>query len=159
MLERILERVSVIPSKPQLKELIDLIADKLNAGLEVSSNAIEKRLKLIVDTASNVLAEMSKEFKKDMKDLLKDIVENLKQRDVIYFKHIQDHKEVIFAIQQSNKNIIKALTDKVFELNSSLSEFKNMVLQQMNCTDDALTRTDNVMALVHEQMEQAEAKL
>lgn len=78
----------MIPTKPQLKEHMDLIADALNANPEHSSTAIENNLKRIAETSAQVPINMSKEFRKDMKELLKDIAENLKQRDAIYFKRL-----------------------------------------------------------------------
>lgn len=98
LLDRIFERVSVIPSKSQLKEYVDLIADELNANLEHSSTAIENTLRHIAETTTKVPVEMSKEFRKDMKELLRDIAENLQQRDAIYSKRLQDYKEVVLAL-------------------------------------------------------------
>lgn len=134
---------------------MDLIVDEMNVSLQISSNAIEDNLKKIVEIASKVLANMSKEFRKDMKELLKDIIENLKHRDALYFKRFQDHKEAVLA----NENTIKTVIDKVYELNSSLNEFKSMIMQRMKQTVNALERTNSTMALVYQQREQADTRL
>lgn len=69
----------------------------------------------------------------------------LHERDQIFLKTIEEHKKANVALQQQNENSIKILSDKVFELSSSISEFKN----------DVSVRTDSAMAFVHEQTDQA----
>lgn len=67
---------------------------------------------------------MSKSFSEELKAFLKDIVENIKKKDEIFFERIQEQRKVVLVLQDSNSKKILALIDKVFELSSSLNDFK-----------------------------------
>lgn len=124
ILDRILDRVSEIPSKPQLQKLMNSITDEVNASLECSSLDIDQNLKRITETLTNVPEQMSKSFREELKAFLKDIVKNLKKKDEIFFERIQKQRKVVLVLQDSNSKKISALTDKVLELSSSLNDFK-----------------------------------
>lgn len=70
--------------------------------------------------------------------MFKDMPHRLYDRDKIFLQTINEYKKAILALQQ-NENSIKSLTDKVFELSSTISKFKNSVT----------VRIDSALALVH----------
>lgn len=89
----------------------------------------------ITEAISTLPREISKEFHKKMKEMFHNLSDSLHQTDQIFLKHLADHKEIVLAPQKKNENSIKLLSDKVFELSSSHSDFKSMVMQQMKQTD------------------------
>lgn len=102
----------------------------------------------ITTVASHLPGDMGRELNKQLKSIFKDMSYRLHDRDQIFLKTIDEHKKVVLALQQPNESSIKSLTDKVFELSTMISEFKN----------DMTVRTNNAMALVHQQGDQADVR-
>lgn len=131
----------MLPTHDKLVNALGLVTEDINQDLEGNLVHMHQKLNKIVEAATNVPREMGKEFNKRMKELLRDITDNLRQRDAVFLKEIAVHKVVVVSLQESNAEQIKLLADKVFDLNSSLFKFQNSMI---DCTD-------NTLALVHQQ--------
>lgn len=86
IVEQILNRVSIVPSKIQLEQMLNAITEECNAGIKDTATGIQRSLLHIAQTATKVLEEMSKEFSTKINKLLQTIIDNLKRKDELYFK-------------------------------------------------------------------------
>ena len=83
-----------------------------------------------------------------MDNLVLVIDKSLETWDEVYFKKINSHSAVVKSMQETHSSSMKFLSDKVFNLSTSIQKF----------TGDIITKTNNAMALVCELCQDQDKK-
>lgn len=97
------------------------MAEDIDQKIEETLIEIHEKMSRITEAANLIPSKMGKEFQKKIKEMFKDMSNNLSQRNQVFLKEIVAHKAVIVSLQNTNAEQIKLFFDKAFELSSSLS--------------------------------------
>lgn len=75
------------------------MAKDMEENLEANSLAIHQRFNNIIEAANKLPGNLGTELTKRLKEILKEVVASLSERDQLFFKEIANHKEAVVSLQ------------------------------------------------------------
>ena len=136
-----MDQLAQQPSTSNLTETAFHLETKVHSSLEEATNSIHDRIDDIVNGANQLPAIIGNELRAKLKDVVKTMTST---------------HDIFIGEILKQKNAIKALNDTILSSNTSLV---NQIFEMKNMIREQNTRSDNALALVHQQQQSQEAAL
>lgn len=140
-LQQILADIAERPTSDGMTELTVHLENQFHASIKASTEEVQQRLDDIV-TGANKLPQF---ISHDVSSKIKEIITTMNKKDDLFLAEIAKHRRAVVALHQTQQETAQTFLKELFEL-------KNSIRQQNE-------RTDNAMALVHEQRQHADTFL
>ena len=111
----------------------------IEESLETHSDLIHLRLNQMITAANNLPGTMNAELTKKLREIIKEILQSMKDRDEIHFQIATKQREAVLEMQKSQEAQNTLMLENIINLKASVKEFQKAYVNQEQQTDTVLT--------------------
>lgn len=137
-IQKIIDHLSYLHNKDELTKVAKNVSKDMEENLEAHSLIVHTRFDNIIEVANTRPDKLGTELTKRLREIIKEMVVSLKERDELHFQSTNKHKETILLLQKTQEEQNKIVAAQLTALRASLSEFKEYSLTQIKQTSDTL---------------------